>query len=142
MPPPLPWSRPPRPPDLNLVTYNIWDGRGFAPPQAIRAVHIANYNLMLMTEMKIPDETYFQNHLGYNNMCSQVAGTEAGGAQGGVGLVVRERPEGWSVESMHFHGTNMVICEIFSSGQQTLIIRAYLPLFILDHLLDIEEAIK
>ena len=46
--------------------YNIRDGWGFSLLQAIHAVQIRNYYLMLLTETKIPDEAYFHNCPGYN----------------------------------------------------------------------------
>ena len=67
------------------------------PPQAIRAVNIGNYNLMLLTEKKILYEVYCSNRLGYEAVCSQAVGTTARGAQGGVGLVIRKWLERWSV---------------------------------------------
>ena len=50
-----PLRRPPRPPVINLGMYNIRYGYGFGLPQAIRAVHFGNYDLMLLTETNIPD---------------------------------------------------------------------------------------
>ena len=52
-------------------------------------VQLGNYDLMLLTETKIPDAMYFKNHLGYNVVCSREAATASVGAQGGVGLVTR-----------------------------------------------------
>ena len=52
----------------------------------------------------------------------------------------RENLEGWIVESMRFHGTNMVSCKLISGNQQTPIIGEYLPLPTLYHLPDLEEA--
>ena len=59
-----------------------------------------------------------------------------------MGLVIRERPEGWIVKPMRFHGPNMVICKIVSSAKRTLLIGAYLPPSTLNHLPDLEEVIK
>ena len=95
--PPLLRSRLPHPLGINLVTYNIRDDCGFAPSQSIRAVHIGNYNLMLLTEKNIPYEAYCYNRLGYGAVCSQTVGITAKGAQWGVDLVIRKRPERWSV---------------------------------------------
>ena len=67
------------------------------PPQAIRAVQIGNYNLMLLTETNIPYEAYCYNRWGYGAVCSQIVGTTAKGAQWRVDLVIRKRPESWSV---------------------------------------------
>ena len=75
--------------------YNIWDVRGFGLPKAIRAVQLGNYNLMLILETNIPDEGYCHKRLGCNTVYTQAV---AGGAQGGVGLVVKERLEGQSVK--------------------------------------------
>ena len=44
-----------------------------------------------------------------------------------VGLVTRERQEGWDIDFTRFHGPNMVICEIVTGIQWTPLIRAYLP---------------
>ena len=68
--------------------------------------------------------------------------TTPGGSQGGVGLVVRESPEGWSVESTCFHGPNVVIYEILSDGQRTSSIGAYLSFSTIDHLLDLEDVLN
>ena len=38
------------------MMYNIQDVRGFVLPQAVRAVQLVNYDVMLLTETKIPDE--------------------------------------------------------------------------------------
>ena len=61
MAPPTPRSSPPHPPWINLGTYNIQDGRGLGLHQAIQAVHLRNYDLMLLTETKITDEAYCHN---------------------------------------------------------------------------------
>ena len=47
---------------------------------------------MMLTEKKIPYEAYCYNRLGYD-----AVGTTARGAQWGVDLVIRKRPERWSV---------------------------------------------
>ena len=53
--PPLPQRRPPRPMVINLGMYNIRDGCGLDPRQAICAVKWENYDLMILTETKILD---------------------------------------------------------------------------------------
>ena len=57
-------------------------------------------------------------------------------------MVLREWPEGWSVKSTRFHGPDMVSCEIVSGGQRTPLIGVYLPPSTLDHITDLEEALK
>ena len=66
---------------------------------------------------------------------------EAGVTQGGVGVVVCDRPHGWSLESTRFCAPNVVICEVFTNRKRTLIIGAYLPPSTLKNLLDLEEAL-
>ena len=64
-----------------------------------------------------------------------------GGVQGGVELVVRYQPKGWSVESMHFHRPNMVSYEVATNIKRTLIIGAYLPPSTLEHSPELQEAL-
>ena len=66
MPPPLPLLlQMTRPPGLNLGTYNIRDGRVFAPPpKSVQATQLGNYDLMIIIEMNIPYMVYFRNRLG------------------------------------------------------------------------------
>ena len=69
---------------LNLGTHNIREDCGFGLPQAIRAMPIGNYELMVLTEKKIPYEAYCYNNLGYDAVCSQAVGTtDGGGIKGG-----------------------------------------------------------
>ena len=51
---------------LNLGMYNIQDGCGFGLTQATCAIKRGNYNLMLLTEIKILDAVYCHNHLRYD----------------------------------------------------------------------------
>ena len=106
--------------------YNIRDGWGFSLLQAIHAVQIRNYYLMLLTKTNITDKAYCHEPPKYDIMCSQAVGNAARGAQGGVGLVMREHLDVLSVESMCLHGTNMSSCEIVSGVQRTPLIEAYL----------------
>ena len=69
--------------------------------------------------------------------------TTAGGEQGGGCLVVRDRPQGWSVELMRFHDPNVVRCEVFNvtDRKRKPVIGAYLPPSTLEHLPDLEESL-
>ena len=61
---PLPTRhKPPLPQGLSLGKYNIGDVQGFGLARAIWAVYLRNYYVMILTENKISDETYFHNHL-------------------------------------------------------------------------------
>ena len=110
---------------MNLGTYNIRDSGAFSLPHALRAVQMENYDLVLLTETKIPDAVYYKNSLRYNIVCSWAATTAAGEEQGSMGLVMRERPYGWDAKSMHFHRPNMVSCEIVSSLQKKPLTGSY-----------------
>ena len=65
----------------------------------------------------------------------------AGGAQGGVGLVIWDRPNVWSIKLTRFHGPKMVSCEIAADRKMTPLIGAYLPTSTLEHLPGLEEAL-
>ena len=105
-------------------------------------MQIVNYNLMLLTEMNILGAVYCHNRLGYNIVCSYSVVTADIGSQGGVGVVMREQPEGWIIESMRFHYQNLVSCKIVSSAQENPLIRLYLSPSNCDHLLYFEEALN
>ena len=122
-----PRLRPPRPQGLSLGTFNICNGRGSGLFQAIRAVQIGGFDLTVLTETKIMDQAYCCNRLGYNLVFLPEITTAAGGAQGEVGLVFREQPEGWITDLMKFLELNVVSCEFVTGGQRTPLIGAYLP---------------
>ena len=75
-------------------------------------------------------------------MCSQVLGTATRVAQGGVIQVLMENLDGWSVDSTHLHGTNIVSWELVSRVQGNPLIGAYLPLSTLYQLTDPEEELN
>ena len=52
-----------------------------------------------------------------------------------------KNPSNQLVESTHFHGPNMVICEVVADGKRTPLIGSYLTPSTLDHLPDLEEAL-
>ena len=63
----------------------------------------------------------------------------ADGAQGGVGLVVRDRPQGWSIELMRFHRPTVVRCKVVTGSKRTLLIGACLPPSTLEHLPNLDN---
>ena len=65
-----------------MGTYNIRDSCVFGLSQAIRAVEQGNYDLVILTETKIPDAVYCHNFLGYDAVYSKATVTAAGGSQG------------------------------------------------------------
>ena len=52
---------------------------------------------MLLTETKIQSEANSQNQLGYHMTCSASRPSRAGGSQGGVGMLKRERTNGYGI---------------------------------------------
>ena len=94
---------------------------------------------MILTETKIQTKAYNHNQLGYNVTCLVARISSAGGAQGSVGLVTREQPDEWGIESTRFHGPNVVSCKIVTGRTKTPVVGAYLPPSTLEHLPDVEE---
>ena len=84
-------------------------------------------NVMLLTETKIQLEEYSHNRLGYDVTCLAERPSSARGSQGGIGMVTRERPIGWGIQSTLYHGMNVVICKIVTVITQNLLVGAYLP---------------
>ena len=99
---------PPPPRGLSLGTYNIRYARGSGLAEAIWLVQLGSFNVMLLTKTNITSKEYFHNRIFYDMLCLPEFTTDTEGAQGGVGLVVRERPQGWSVDLIRFHGTKVV----------------------------------
>ena len=90
-------------------------------------VHLGSFVIMILTENNISNQYYFRNRLGYDVVCLTEISTTAGGAHGGVGLFVRDRPQFLSVQLTRFHGLNMVSFKVISSDKRTLLVIAYLP---------------
>ena len=63
----------------------------FRLDQAIQALQVGGFNQMVLTKTKVNVLVYFHNRLWYDMVCSSAIKTAAGGEQGGVGLVVRDR---------------------------------------------------
>ena len=50
------------------------------------------FDVMLLNKTKINFEEYLYNRLGYDVTCSAARLSSAEGAQGGIGMAMRERP--------------------------------------------------
>ena len=121
---------PPRrhyPEGLYLGTYNIRNGRFFSLAQSIWGVRLSIFDGMLLTDTNITSEAYFHNWLGYDMVCFPAISKTTGGVQGVVGLVVRERPQGWSLDLTRLHRPNLVSCKVISGVKRTPLVGAYLP---------------
>ena len=116
--------RPPCPLGLAIGALNIQDFRGFVLAQAIRAVEYGGFDVMLLKEKITQTDSYYHNVIGYKINCSMALPSSSVGAQDGVGLVMRERTGGWGIESMSFHGPNVVSCDIFTGHTRILIVGA------------------
>ena len=130
----LPRHRPPHPPGLTIGMLNIRYGRAFGIVQAVRAVELGRFDLMVLTGTNISTSVYCWNWLGCDIVYSLSWPAIARGVQVGVGLVSWDRPMGWSLESTRFHGSNMVSCNIIPGTSRTPIVGGYLPPSILFHL--------
>ena len=97
---------------------------------------------MLLKEKNIQTEAYYHKKLGYDVTCLTVRPSSAGGYQGGIGLVTREWTDGWGIESMHFHGSNVVSCKIVTHNTRTPLASAYMPPLTLEHLPYFKEALQ
>ena len=70
------------------------------------------FDVMIMIETKIQSEAYLHNRLGYDMNCLVVRPSISGGDQDGVGLVTREMPIEWGIDSTRYHGPNVVSFKI------------------------------
>ena len=107
--------------------------------QDIRLVERGGFYVMLLTKMNIQTEAYPHNHLGYDVTCLAAQKYSTRGSQGAIGMVMREQPDEWGIESTRFHGPNVVSYKIVTGRTKTPVVGAYLPPSTLEHLLDVEE---
>ena len=56
--------------------------------------------------------------------------------------MTRETLIGWGIDSTRYHGPNLERCKLVTRLTRTPLVGAYLPPFMLDHLPDLEEALK
>ena len=110
--------------------------------QAIRAVERGFFDVIMMTETKIKSEAYSHNRLGYDVTCSMAHPSSAGGDQSGLRMVMRERLIDQGIESMLYHGPNVVSCEIFTGLTRTPLVGAYLPPSTLEQIPEIEDDLQ
>ena len=82
---------------------------------------------MILTNTNITREVYFNNLLGCDMVCSTALNKANGSVNGVVVLVVIEHPQGWIMESMRFHKTNVVSCDIVSIDKRNPLVRSYPP---------------
>jgi hypothetical protein len=83
----------PKPPGINLATYNIQDGQGREGESglilALSALQLANIELAILTETKISTDVYSKHRMGYD-----VIFTKSIPHQGGLALVTKAS-DGW-----------------------------------------------
>ena len=92
------------------------------------------FDVILLTEMKIQFEEYSHNHLGYNVTWSAARPSSARGSHGGVGLVTRERPVEWGIESTCYHSQNVVSYNIVTGLTQTSLVGTCIRLSMLENM--------
>ena len=56
--------------------------------------------------------------------------------------MTRERPSEWEIESMHYHGLNVISCDPITGHTCTPLVGAYLPPSALDQLPDLEDHLR
>ena len=124
---------------LSLI---ICDGRGFRLEQAVRAIKLGGFGLMVLAETKISTVVYCQNWLGCNTFCFPSWSDSSSGSQGDVGPVFWDHLKIWGLEFRCFHGTNMVSYKVVTGMSRTPTVGSYLPPSTLSHLHVLEEALS
>ena len=131
---PPPQRRPPQPPGLNLRTYNIRYSFILGLLQAIQAVNMGNYDVMLLAEWKISEVVYCKTTSVKKLFAQEKPPPQPEEHRGVVGLVTKEILEVWGIYSTRFHIPNVMNCEIVPGLHWTPLIISYLPLTTLDQL--------
>ena len=106
---------------LRLATLNIVDGRRNRLEAALRCMKMANIDIGLLTETKLPQSKHTKYAFGYRVDC-----TAGGMRKGGVALVYRDS-KGWALESTRCYGPNVIRSVLVSGHRRWHIIGAYIP---------------
>lgn len=130
-----------RPPGIELAAHDTLDGCSDAGlVSAIRMADLSGIDLMFISEKKVAGNIHTKNGLGCNVSLLVAVATAGGDAKWGAGVIVRDGPKGWHLESSCFHGPSVVSFEVATGNKRTPVIGAHLPPLTLDHLGDLEEA--
>ena len=121
-----PLRQPPRYRVLYLRNYHIRDRRGSRLVGDVQVARIGGFNLMILMENMITYKSYCQHNMGYDVVWLEAHTTADDDAQGIAGMIVRNRPHGWSTKKMSFHMPTMMICKVVD-GKCIPLIGAYPP---------------
>ena len=78
-------------------------------------------DLIILTDTNITGQAYCCNCIGYDVVCLKETTMADRDTQGGVGMSIRDRHQGWSIELARFHMTNGVRWEVFANKRTPLI---------------------
>ena len=106
---------------LRLATLNITDARNARLNTAIRCMKEMKVDIAVLTETKLHHDRYTKSSDGYT-----VVATVAEKHKGGVAIVYRKSP-GWTLESIHSFGKNVIRATLVSGQKRYSIVGAYIP---------------
>ena len=89
---------PPHPRVLSLGNYHICNSRVYKIMQAIRAARIGDSNLMILTDIRIINQEYCRNIMGYVIFSPKGITTAGRDSQGLLGMIVWEQPQVWTIK--------------------------------------------
>lgn len=107
---------------IRLATYNICSGRNGRLETALRAMGQMKVDLGILTEAKLTDGIYTRFSSGYN----VVATSARVHNQGGVALFYKNSPD-WQVESVRYHGPNVISFQLVAASRRWGVVGAYIP---------------
>ena len=107
---------------LRVATYNIVDGRKNRLLQATRAIRQHNIDVAVLTEAKLSTELYPKQDEHYDIQASKSKFN-----QGGIALISKKGKDRWSLESVQFHGPNVVSFQIKTGELRYSFVGAYIP---------------
>ena len=79
---------------------------------------------MVLTETNISDRSYYHNRLGYDVVCLPEITTATFSMQGGVGMVIWDRPQFWKIYLTRFHGPYMGSSNFVTDVKRNLLVGA------------------
>jgi hypothetical protein len=107
---------------IKWCTYNIMHHGLGQLQQVLKSCDDMTMNFGILTEAKIKDEKYPQSYCGY-----KILATQASNDQGGVLPFHQDNSQVFSVESVRFHGPNVLSFYLVCGKIQWQIVGTYIP---------------
>ena len=107
---------------LRIASYNILTGRRWRLESALRAMDQMGVDFGFFLEAKLTEGI----HTRYSSEYHVLATSAPSPHQGGIAMFYKDSPR-WHVESVRYHGPNVMSCMLVTASRRFGVVGAYLP---------------